>query len=438
MAADVERARRGERTARRRALPRPDVADVPVVVLGADAARRLGITSLPTPASRRVDGGEWFAVIGILDRRRSPRARQRGAGRLRGRRGRCSTRRRSPSTLFVRSVPDQVEAVRAVLARASNPEAPNEVDVSRPSDALEARADDGRRAAQPAARPRRGGAARRWRGHHQRDGDLRARTARRDRRPPRARRRAHATSSPSSSPRRVCCRSSEASSAAPSAPAVTAIYASRAGGCSTCPSSALAAGAGVALAVGLARRRVAGGPRRPARPGRGHPPGLTRRGHHNFPLREDVMPTSGQGLEQGPGGVDVAALGEPAADREAQGDGSVEHGAGEQRLAGVVGRGDQRVGRRVARPQAEAQQVQRVGGDDLEAVVRGDPPGQLPASSATWRRIISAAGADTVDAEREPQLQRAEPAAERDLPVAVVDRRAGLARPASAGTRAGC
>ncbi|MET0324794.1 MAG: FtsX-like permease family protein, partial [Ilumatobacteraceae bacterium] len=46
----------------------------------------------------------------------------------------------SPSTLYVRTVPEQVEAVRSVLARSVDPESPNEVDVSRPSDALAARA----------------------------------------------------------------------------------------------------------------------------------------------------------------------------------------------------------------------------------------------------------------------------------------------------------
>ena len=46
----------------------------------------------------------------------------------------------SPSTLYVRTMPDQVETVRAVLARSVDPESPDEVDVSRPSDALEARA----------------------------------------------------------------------------------------------------------------------------------------------------------------------------------------------------------------------------------------------------------------------------------------------------------
>ncbi len=48
--------------------------------------------------------------------------------------------RTSPSTLFVRSDPSRVEAVRAVLPRSIEPDTPNEVEVSRPSDALEARA----------------------------------------------------------------------------------------------------------------------------------------------------------------------------------------------------------------------------------------------------------------------------------------------------------
>jgi putative ABC transport system permease protein len=42
--------------------------------------------------------------------------------------------------LYVRTVADQVENVRGVLARSIDPESPNEVDVARPSDALEARA----------------------------------------------------------------------------------------------------------------------------------------------------------------------------------------------------------------------------------------------------------------------------------------------------------
>ncbi|MEM9204613.1 MAG: ABC transporter permease, partial [Actinomycetota bacterium] len=45
-----------------------------------------------------------------------------------------------PTSIYVRADPDQVEAVRSVLAPTTNPTDPNEVQVSRPSDALEARA----------------------------------------------------------------------------------------------------------------------------------------------------------------------------------------------------------------------------------------------------------------------------------------------------------
>ncbi len=44
------------------------------------------------------------------------------------------------TTVYTRTNPDTVEAVRELLARAANPAQPNEVDVSRPSDALAAQA----------------------------------------------------------------------------------------------------------------------------------------------------------------------------------------------------------------------------------------------------------------------------------------------------------
>jgi putative ABC transport system permease protein len=109
----------------------------PVVVLGADAAQRLGIDR----AGLRVWLGErWFTVIGILD----PVALDEGldnaaligydvAERL-------LNADRSASTIYVRASPDDIEAVRERLGRTASPERPEEVDVSRPSDALEARA----------------------------------------------------------------------------------------------------------------------------------------------------------------------------------------------------------------------------------------------------------------------------------------------------------
>ena len=45
-----------------------------------------------------------------------------------------------PSTIYLRAQVDQVDAVQPLLARAANPEEPNEVSVSQPSQALVARA----------------------------------------------------------------------------------------------------------------------------------------------------------------------------------------------------------------------------------------------------------------------------------------------------------
>ena len=45
----------------------------------------------------------------------------------------------TPTTVLVRTDPDRTEAVSEVLAATANPESPTQVDVSRPSDALEAR-----------------------------------------------------------------------------------------------------------------------------------------------------------------------------------------------------------------------------------------------------------------------------------------------------------
>ncbi|HEY3142921.1 MAG TPA: ABC transporter permease [Acidimicrobiales bacterium] len=110
----------------------------PSVVLGSVAAERLGISSL--------DGGplvyldrHWFRVIGILDDvplapdiDRSVLIGYDVAQRLFGIDA-------APSTVQVRTDPEQTDAVGDLLAATANPEAPNEVDVSRPSDALEAR-----------------------------------------------------------------------------------------------------------------------------------------------------------------------------------------------------------------------------------------------------------------------------------------------------------
>ena len=111
----------------------------PAVVLGAEAAKRLGITSLTGQPLVSI-GGHWFEVIGILDPvplgpdiDRSALVGYDIAKQLFGIDD-------SASTVRVRTDPRQVEAVQAVLAATASPKSPSDVTVTRPSDALAARA----------------------------------------------------------------------------------------------------------------------------------------------------------------------------------------------------------------------------------------------------------------------------------------------------------
>ena len=86
-------------------------------------------------------GGQWFVVIGILERAPlAPEIDGVGAHRVSGRRRALRTTT-SPSTLYVRiGAGSGRGGARRAGPRRSDPDAPGEVDVSRPSDALEARA----------------------------------------------------------------------------------------------------------------------------------------------------------------------------------------------------------------------------------------------------------------------------------------------------------
>ncbi|HEX6493455.1 MAG TPA: ABC transporter permease [Candidatus Dormibacteraeota bacterium] len=111
----------------------------PAVVLGAVTAQRLGISRL-TDTTQVWLGGHWFTVVGILDP--LPLASQLDTSALVGwpvaRQLFGSSFDGDPSSLFVRAAPGQVTQVQALLANAVNPANPNEVQVSRPSDALAA------------------------------------------------------------------------------------------------------------------------------------------------------------------------------------------------------------------------------------------------------------------------------------------------------------
>jgi putative ABC transport system permease protein len=109
----------------------------PAVVLGADAAEALG---LHDAGARVWIGGRWFSVVGILDR--VTLADGLDSAALIGFDAAESlfAADRNPSTVYVRTDPDRVTQVRDLLGKTANPEHPEEVEVSRPSDALEAKA----------------------------------------------------------------------------------------------------------------------------------------------------------------------------------------------------------------------------------------------------------------------------------------------------------
>ncbi len=110
----------------------------PAAVLGFSAAQYLGIDRLDVPARVWV-GGRWFVVVGILNR--MPLAPEIDQSVLVGWPEAESQLGFNgyPTRIYVRAATDQVMAVDNLLAATANPESPDQVAVSRPSDALAAR-----------------------------------------------------------------------------------------------------------------------------------------------------------------------------------------------------------------------------------------------------------------------------------------------------------
>jgi putative ABC transport system permease protein len=113
-------------------------AHYPATVLGYQAAVSLGISAL-TPSTRIWLGGHWFTVVGILNP--LPLAPEIDLSALLG----AAIAEQllgydgHPSRIYVRADTNRVVGVADILAPTANPEAPDEVSVSRPSDALAAR-----------------------------------------------------------------------------------------------------------------------------------------------------------------------------------------------------------------------------------------------------------------------------------------------------------
>ena len=118
-------------------------ASFPTTVLGSVAAERLAIDSV-TGTQLVWLGDQWFTVLGILNEFELNPDLDRAA--LVGMEAAeiYLDNDSVPSSLLVRTDPDLIDDVRAVLPATANPEFPEEVEVDRPSDALEAKeaADD--------------------------------------------------------------------------------------------------------------------------------------------------------------------------------------------------------------------------------------------------------------------------------------------------------
>jgi putative ABC transport system permease protein len=111
----------------------------PAVVLGAVAATRLGINDVRDGLMVDI-GGHWFVVVGILEPLpltpeidRSALIGLPVAKVLFGATG-------SPTTIYVRAAEAAIDDVRAVLPATANPANPEEVEISRPSEVIAAKA----------------------------------------------------------------------------------------------------------------------------------------------------------------------------------------------------------------------------------------------------------------------------------------------------------
>jgi putative ABC transport system permease protein len=116
----------------------PATERYPAIVLGATAAQRLGIHDV-THTPRVYVTGNWFDVVGILNPITLLPNLDSGAFIGYPVAEKLFATAAAPDTVFVVTVPNQVDAVRGVLGATANPQSPGEVSVSRPSDAIAAK-----------------------------------------------------------------------------------------------------------------------------------------------------------------------------------------------------------------------------------------------------------------------------------------------------------
>ncbi len=113
-------------------------ADYPVVVLGSVAAERLRVSSLENSPAVWL-GDDWYTVVGIMNTIDLSPDLDRSALVGYGAAETFLEHDGVATKIYIRSNPADVESVRGVLSATVNPENPDEVEVTRPSDALEAK-----------------------------------------------------------------------------------------------------------------------------------------------------------------------------------------------------------------------------------------------------------------------------------------------------------
>jgi putative ABC transport system permease protein len=113
-------------------------SDLPVTVLGSVAAERLGISAGDNGSIVWL-GNEWFSVVGVMETLDLSPDLDRSALVSYAAADAYLDHEAVPSTIYVRTDPDDIDDVRSVLPATVNPESPDEVEVTRPSDALEAK-----------------------------------------------------------------------------------------------------------------------------------------------------------------------------------------------------------------------------------------------------------------------------------------------------------
>ena len=115
------------------------LAEFPAVVLGSVAAERLGVREVTGNQSIWIENN-WFVVVGVLEALPLAADLDRGAIIGHAAAARFLDEEYEPDVIYVRAFPEHILDVRSVMSATVNPEKPEEVEVSRASDVLEARA----------------------------------------------------------------------------------------------------------------------------------------------------------------------------------------------------------------------------------------------------------------------------------------------------------